>query len=93
VRVFPCAVNLASSVIALVSEDKISSGDLRQGIIFRATKQNSGSERIHPIGHGPSSADVTKIGPIVRARSAQAAGRPPSTRQRVKNNCNPHMGP
>jgi hypothetical protein len=64
VRVFPCAVNLASSVIALVSEDKISSGDLRQGIIFRATKQNSGSERIHSIGHGPSSADVTKIGPL-----------------------------
>src|SRR5262245_39984453 len=28
-----------------------------------------------------------------RARSAQAAERPPSTPQRVKNNCNPHMGP
>ena len=55
-RVFPCEVNLAASMIALVSEDKISSGDLPQGIIFRPTKQNSSSERIHPIGYGPSSA-------------------------------------
>ena len=44
-KMFPCAVSLASSLITLVSPDKISSGDLRQGIIFRATKQNPGSER------------------------------------------------
>ena len=92
-RVFPCAVNLAASMIALVSEDKISSGDLPQGIIFRTTKQNSGSERIHPIGHGPSSPDVTKISPLGGRILHSRRGRPPSTRQRVKNDCNPHLGP
>ena len=61
-------------MIALVSEDKIFSDDLPQGIIFRTTKQNSGSERIHPIGHRPSSPDVTKISPLARRILRRPAG-------------------
>ena len=73
-RVFPCEVNLAASMIALVSEDKISSGDLPQGIIFRPTKQNSSSERIHPIRYGPRTQPRDQDWSARRARSAQPAG-------------------
>ena len=92
-RVFPCEVNLASSMIALVSEDKISSGDLPARHYISAyqakfrLRANSPDRSLAKFGRRDQ--DWTAR----RARSAQPAGRPPSTRQRVKNDCNPHLGP
>jgi hypothetical protein len=93
VRVFPCAVSLASSMITLVSKTKSPPVTCGKALYLGAQSKILAPNEFKSIDHGPSSADMTKIRRLGGRSVYGQHGRTGSTRQRVKNNCNPHMGP